>query len=128
MVTEGEPAVLVVGAGGHARVCIEALQDGLKKAERAGAIHVLYGSSSGLGQKRNQLWHLDSAGVKGKAKALDDLGYDEPSCCVPTTCAAEGANCGSIPDGCGGTLSCGTCTLPASCGGAGIPNQCGFFS
>lgn len=27
MVTEGEPAVLVVGAGGHARVCIEALQD-----------------------------------------------------------------------------------------------------
>lgn len=61
-------------------------------------------------------------------QALDDLGYDEPSCCVPTTCAAEGANCGSIPDGCGGTLSCGTCTLPASCGGAGIPNQCGFFS
>jgi UDP-perosamine 4-acetyltransferase len=27
MVTEGKPAVLVVGAGGHARVCIEALAD-----------------------------------------------------------------------------------------------------
>ncbi|MGB8860205.1 MAG: hypothetical protein WCC60_13150, partial [Ilumatobacteraceae bacterium] len=27
MVTEGLPAVLVVGAGGHARVCIEALTD-----------------------------------------------------------------------------------------------------
>lgn len=32
-------------------------------------------------------------------------------CCVPTTCAATGTTCGSIPDGCGGTLSCGpTCS------------------
>ncbi|WP_395807598.1 Ig-like domain-containing protein [Archangium minus] len=29
--------------------------------------------------------------------------------CVPTTCVAQGKNCGSIPDGCGGTLQCGTC-------------------
>jgi hypothetical protein len=30
--------------------------------------------------------------------------------CLPTTCAAEGKNCGSIPDGCNGMLDCGTCT------------------
>jgi len=30
-----------------------------------------------------------------------------------------------IADGCGGTLDCGTCTLPQTCGGGGTPNVCG---
>src|SRR5262245_13581925 len=47
------------------------------------------------------------------------------TCCSPTTCAAESANCGMIADGCGGTLDCGTCTLPETCGGGGTPNVCG---
>lgn len=34
----------------------------------------------------------------------------EPDACVPTTCAAEGRVCGSLDDGCGVTLACGTCT------------------
>jgi hypothetical protein len=45
--------------------------------------------------------------------------------CVPTTCAAQGKNCGTISDGCGGTPSCGTCTLPQTCGATGTPNVCG---
>lgn len=45
--------------------------------------------------------------------------------CVPTTCAASGKTCGSTSDGCGGTLPCGTCTLPATCAGAGVANVCG---
>ena len=45
--------------------------------------------------------------------------------CTPTTCAAQGKNCGTIPDGCGGTLNCGSCTSPDTCGGEGVPNQCG---
>jgi acid phosphatase len=45
--------------------------------------------------------------------------------CTPTTCAAKGANCGTISDGCGGTLSCGTCTPPQTCGGGGAANVCG---
>ncbi|MFP2958739.1 tryptophan synthase alpha chain, partial [Myxococcus sp. 1LA] len=28
------------------------------------------------------------------------------------------------PDGCGGSLECGTCTAPESCGGTGVPNVC----
>src|SRR5678815_4499121 len=34
-------------------------------------------------------------------------------------------NCGTIPDGCGGTLTCGSCTAPATCGGGGVANVCG---
>jgi hypothetical protein len=30
------------------------------------------------------------------------------SCCTPKTCV-QGTDCGSISDGCGGTLNCGTC-------------------
>ncbi len=36
-----------------------------------------------------------------------DTGHDTPSC-QPTTCQALSA-CGSVDDGCGGTLDCGTC-------------------
>jgi hypothetical protein len=35
-------------------------------------------------------------------------------CCTPTTCAAQGGACGDIPDGCGGTLNCGSCACPVS--------------
>jgi hypothetical protein len=45
--------------------------------------------------------------------------------CAPTTCQAQGASCGSIPDGCGGTLECGACSGGQTCGGGGTPNQCG---
>jgi hypothetical protein len=48
------------------------------------------------------------------------------STCVPTTCAAQGKNCGVISNGCGGTLpSCGTCTAPQTCG-AVTANVCGI--
>ncbi|TMB57148.1 MAG: hypothetical protein E6J56_05250, partial [Deltaproteobacteria bacterium] len=48
-----------------------------------------------------------------------------PAPCVPTTCAAQAKNCGTIPDGCGGTLTCGVCTAPQTCGGGGVANVCG---
>jgi hypothetical protein len=35
--------------------------------------------------------------------------YSTVPSCQPTTCSAQGATCGSIPDGCGGTLQCGSC-------------------
>jgi polyhydroxybutyrate depolymerase len=48
----------------------------------------------------------------------------EPPACTPTTCAAQGKDCGSISDGCGATLPCGTCSA-GTCGGGGVANVCG---
>jgi hypothetical protein len=45
------------------------------------------------------------------------------SCCTPTTCAAEGIDCGTIPDACGGTLNCGTCSGDAICD-SGVCRTC----
>ena len=44
--------------------------------------------------------------------------------CAPTTCTVEGAQCDTIPDGCGGMLDCGACIAPDTCGGGGTPNAC----
>jgi len=35
--------------------------------------------------------------------------------CTPSTCASLGKNCGSVANGCGGTLSCGTCAAGQTC-------------
>ncbi len=44
--------------------------------------------------------------------------------CVPATTCPAGQNCGQAADGCGGLLSCGSCTSPQYCGGGG-PSVCG---
>jgi hypothetical protein len=44
--------------------------------------------------------------------------------CESTTCVSAGANCGTISDGCGGTISCGDCAPPFQCGAGGAQNQC----
>lgn len=51
----------------------------------------------------------------------------EPQCTPPTdavVCAAAGATCGLISNGCGGMASCGTCGSGTSCGARGIGNRC----
>jgi hypothetical protein len=52
-------------------------------------------------------------------------GPGSPDACAPQSCTDQSANCGQIGDGCGNTLSCGSCALPKSCGCGGKPNQCG---
>ena len=71
----------------------------------------------------------DYAGYCSAANAAAVSGACTGSCsggaCVPTTCAAQGKNCGTIGDGCGGTLSCGMCSGSQTCGGGGTANVCG---
>jgi N-acetylneuraminic acid mutarotase len=65
-------------------------------------------------------------------KLLEFMMFDLASCvtpdtipaCVPKTCGQLGLNCGQAGDGCGGTLSCGSCTAPQVCGWGSTPNVC----
>jgi hypothetical protein len=43
--------------------------------------------------------------------------------CIPINCAAQGAQCGRVSDGCNGVLDCGSCEAGV-CGGGGA-NRCG---
>ncbi|MGC4122513.1 MAG: hypothetical protein QM765_49635 [Myxococcales bacterium] len=44
--------------------------------------------------------------------------------CTPKTCDEEGWECGSPDDGCGHSLSCGTCSAPLICGAGTNPYGC----
>jgi hypothetical protein len=52
-------------------------------------------------------------------------GGEDSDNCIPITCPAAGKNCGSLPDGCGGTLACGDCAAGETCGAGVSPNVCG---
>jgi len=48
--------------------------------------------------------------------------------CQPLTCRAN-VDCGTVSNGCGGTITCGsTCSNGQTCGGGGTPNVCGAGS
>ncbi len=48
------------------------------------------------------------------------------SACQPLTCADAGKSCGTVSDGCGGTLDCGSCGTGASCdNNVCVPLPCG---
>lgn len=49
----------------------------------------------------------------------------DPTGCTPTSCAAAGAVCGALADGCGVDLDCGTCPGDQVCGNGVAANQCG---
>ncbi|SEU37552.1 hypothetical protein SAMN05443572_112142 [Myxococcus fulvus] len=61
-----------------------------------------------------------SSGVEGDACAVNVAQV----CCEPTTCVAQGKNCGVISNGCGSPLDCGTCPSGQACGTGGVPNVC----
>ncbi|CDZ77277.1 hypothetical protein BN59_01559 [Legionella massiliensis] len=44
--------------------------------------------------------------------------------CTPLTCAQQGFNCGAAGNGCGGTITCGTCSGGQICGLGGL-SRCG---
>lgn len=53
------------------------------------------------------------------------VGADGGSLCTPKTCANLGKDCGTVSDGCGGVLDCGSsCPSGQVCGGGGTANVC----
>jgi hypothetical protein len=45
------------------------------------------------------------------------------SCCHRQTCAELGASCGTVDDGCGAQLNCGTCRINQYCDTSSAPSQ-----
>src|SRR5262245_10658362 len=52
-------------------------------------------------------------------RCSDQRACVDPLACQPLTCASARATCGSVLDGCGGVLTCGTCGNGETCGGGG---------
>jgi len=95
-------------------------------------VAVMIASCAGGGDESQSSSILDggsAADVLDGGSAADGplfLDASVPDACAGAqTCAAAGATCGPIGDGCGGVLHCGTCTLPQTCGGGGTPSVCG---
>ncbi len=72
-----------------------------------------------------------SNGSCGNALCNAGAGWDGPTgigtpiggsmgTCTPTTCAAQGKTCGSILNGCGGNLNCGTCASGQTCSSSNV--------
>ena len=61
----------------------------------------------------------------GGVVPVGGAGGEDSDNCIPITCAAAEKNCGSLPDGCGGTLACGDCGSGETCGAGGTANVCG---
>jgi hypothetical protein len=66
----------------------------------------------------------DSGGAAGSGGSGGSGATGGSGSCKPKTCAGENAECGTLDDGCGKTLECGTCSAPLSCGGDGTANRC----
>ena len=76
----------------------------------------------------------DSNPMTAQEAILEFMLFDLSACvqpytplCTPTTCAAQGVQCGPTGDGCGNLLQCGTCPSNQTCGGGG-PGKCGTSS
>src|SRR5687768_14269494 len=63
-------------------------------------------------------------GGDGGGGSSGRFGFGDASC-KAKTCEELGANCGPMPDGCNGTIQCGTCNAPGEYCGGGGPSKCG---
>jgi hypothetical protein len=73
----------------------------------------------------------DSNPMTPQEAILEFMLFDLTACvqpytpvCTPSTCMAQGIQCGPASDGCGNLLQCGTCASGQTCGGGGA-GKCG---
>jgi hypothetical protein len=59
---------------GRDDLAIDSINESIGSIYRAGGVHVLYGSSSGLAAAGNQFWHQNSPGVRGSAEGAAYFG------------------------------------------------------
>ena len=63
-----------INGDGYDDVIVGVPGEGISKRDRAGAVHVLYGSASGLTGVGSNLFHQDARGVKSRAEVDDAFG------------------------------------------------------
>jgi hypothetical protein len=68
---------------------------------------------------------VGAPGTSYASVTVDAAGLHAFPGCKAQTCASAGASCGTISDGCGGTVDCGGCPTGEACGVGAAPNQCG---
>jgi hypothetical protein len=90
--------------GGHCTSCVESALNELKQSGRE---------------------FDDPQGQLNNAAKAQCGGLPGGGVCMPSDCVIEHKNCGTVPDGCDGSLACGSCSGFDSCGGAGEANVCG---
>ncbi len=84
------------------------------------------GSGGGAGGSGQAIAGGTTASGSGSSSgAAAGANSSSSTMCTPKTCAELGASCGTLLDGCGASLDCGTCSAPETCGGGGTPNACG---
>jgi len=85
---------------------------------------------SGTGFSANSVNENTAGAVSGGVEIGGNVCDGSPACvCVPVPPVCTG-KCGSLGDGCGGSVDCSTsggvtCSGFQTCGGGGVPNQCG---
>ena len=82
------------------------------------------GSTGGVGSGSSGSGGTGSVTTGGSGSS--DSGGAPPVCVIKSKVDACGTKeCGTVWDGCTGTIDCGSCTSPEVCGGAGVPGVCG---
>jgi hypothetical protein len=77
-----------------------------------------FGAQSGSGTVCVKVGSYAGSGSVAKIASVTvgtSGGSPPPPPCQPATCSSLHDNCGSVSDGCGGTLSCGTCGSGQTC-------------
>jgi hypothetical protein len=64
-----------VNGDGATDLAVASGHESLGEIESAGAVHILYGSPSGLSAEGDQFWGQDSPGVEGEADHHEDFGW-----------------------------------------------------
>ncbi len=107
---------------------------GLRTRARPWPVSLMTGQPHTRRSDRHVAWALAivaTAAVAGCAAGGSGLDADaglaggDAAACEPASCSSARADCGTIPDGCSGTVDCGVCQAPATCGGGGLSNICG---
>lgn len=113
----GVPSQCGGSMGCTARTCLSQNANCGPVGDGCGSI-INCGTCSGVGETCGGGGTPNRCGTSGSG--LVDGG------CTPLAACPMGLNCGPIADGCGGTISCGTCSVMGqTCGGGGMANVCG---